>query len=87
MLGCWLLILCALQLIPLFTAAALSEVAAFQALFSAFILTVLIGGALFLGFRSTEKIRIPKLTIVLPVAGAVVLAWGAGAAILFPFSR
>ena len=85
MLGCWLLILCALQLIPLFTAAALGEIAAFQALFSAFILTVLIGGALFLGFRSTEKIRIPKLTIVLPVAGAVALAWGAGLPFFFLF--
>ncbi|UTW57437.1 TrkH family potassium uptake protein [Kordiimonas sp. SCSIO 12603] len=85
LLGCWLLILSGLELIPLFTAAILSEFAAFQALFSAFILTVLIGGALFLGFRSTEKIRIPKLTIILPVAGAFILAWGAGLPFFFLF--
>ncbi len=83
LLGCWLLILCGLQLFPMLVAAILGETVAFQAIFSAFILCVLIGGALFLGFRSTEKIRIPKLTIFLPITGAIVLAWGAGLPFFF----
>ncbi len=83
LIGCWILILCALQLIPLFTALLSSEAVAFQALLSAFVFSLLVGGALFLGFRSTERIRIPKLTIFLPIAGATVLAFFAGLPFFF----
>jgi len=81
--GCWILILAALKIIPLLAAIALGEKESFQSLFSSTLLTGLIGGSLVLGFRSTEKVRTPRLTLLLPVCGTVALAIVAGLPFFF----
>jgi len=81
--GCWILILATIKVIPLLTAIALSEKESFQSLFSSILLTGLIGGSLVLGFRSTEKVRTPRLTLLLPVCGTVSLAIVAGLPFFF----
>jgi len=83
LLGSWILILTGAQLIPLIISIILNEKESFQSLFSSVLLTSLIGGALFLGFRSTKSIRTPRLTVALPVAGAAALATVAGLPFFF----
>ena len=83
LIGCWILSLAGIMLLPLITAAFLSEYESFQSLFSAILMSGLIGGSLFLGFRSTEKVRMSKLTLLLPILGTFALAIVAGLPFLF----
>ncbi|PCI64500.1 MAG: hypothetical protein COB37_01395 [Kordiimonadales bacterium] len=83
LLGCWIGILSALELLPIGIALFSGEVQAFQAFLSAAIITGLLGGSLFLGFRSSVKLRTPKLTLLLPVSGAFSLAVTAGLPFFF----
>jgi len=74
---------CAVQLIPLVAAIVWEEKQSFQSLFSGLLFSLLIGGSLFLGFRSTEKVRTPRLTLLLPVCGAISLAFVTGLPFFF----
>jgi len=85
LLGSWVLIVCAFQLIPLFVAIWLGEKASFHSLFSSVLVSSLLGGSLVLGFRSTEKIRVPRLTLFLPIWGAICLSLVAGLPFFFLF--
>ncbi len=85
LLGSWVLIVCAFQFIPLIVAIVLGEKASFHSLFSSILFSGLFGGSLVLGFRSTEKIRVPRLTLFLPIWGAVCLALVAGLPFFFLF--
>ncbi len=85
LLGNWILIVCAFQLVPLAVAIALGEKASFHSLFSSILITGLFGGSLVLGFRSTEKIRVPRLTLFLPIWGAISLALVTGLPFFFLF--
>jgi len=83
LIGNWILILTGLMLIPLVTAIALGEKESFQSFFSSILMAGLIGGSLVLGFRSTEKVRTPRLTLLLPLCGTVALAFTAGLPFFF----
>lgn len=83
LLGSWVLIVSTFQLIPLVVAISLGEKASFHSLFSSVSISVLLGGSLVLGFRSTEKIRVPRLTLFLPIWGAMCLAFVAGLPFFF----
>jgi len=72
-----------MALIPLFVSIILDEKESFQSLFSSVLLSGLIGGSLFLGFRSTERVRTPRLSLLLPVLGAGALAAVAGLPFFF----
>ncbi len=85
LIGSWILVLSGLQLIPLFYALGVGELNAASSFFASTSLSLLLGGALFLGFRSTEKVRVPRLTIFLPLAGVVSLAVMAGLPLFFLF--
>ena len=78
--------LAALQVIPLLFALYIGEDAAAGSFFASATLALLLGGALFLGFRSTERVRVPRLTIFLPLTGVTALAVMAGLPLflLFP---
>ncbi|MEX0298900.1 MAG: potassium transporter TrkG [Kordiimonas sp.] len=80
-----MLIVCAFQFIPLALAIFLGEKASFHSLFSSILISGLFGGSLVLGFRSTEKVRVPRLTLFLPLWGAVCLALVAGLPFFFLF--
>ncbi len=86
LIGSWILVLAALQLIPLCYALLVGETDAAGSFFASASLALLLGGALFLGFRSTERVRVPRLTIFLPLAGVASLALMAGLPLylLFP---
>lgn len=86
LIGSWILVLAGLQLIPLLYALSVGESDAAGAFFASASLALLLGGALFLGFRSTEKVRVPRLTIFLPLVGVASLAVMAGLPLflLFP---
>lgn len=88
LLGSWILMLAALQVIPLLFALFVGEDAAAGSFFASATLALLLGGALFLGFRSTERVRVPRLTIFLPLTGVTALAVMAGLPLflLFPES-
>lgn len=88
LLGSWILMLAALQIIPLIYALYVGEDAAAGSFFASATLALLLGGALFLGFRSTERVRVPRLTIFLPLTGVTALAVMAGLPLflLFPES-
>jgi len=83
LLGCWILLLAVLIFPPLFLAVFLQEYEAFQGLFSSILMSGLIGGSLVLGFRSTEKVRTAKLTLLLPIFGTFALALVAALPFLF----
>ncbi|MBL4837246.1 MAG: hypothetical protein JKY34_06665 [Kordiimonadaceae bacterium] len=83
--GCWVLAASALQLVPLFLAIAIGEKASFHSLFSSILTSLLLGGGLVLGFRSTSKIRVPRLTLFLPIWGFIALAFSAGLPFFFLF--
>ncbi len=85
LIGSWILVLACLQLIPLVYAAVNNEPEAFGSLSASTVVAFLIGGALFLGFRSTERVRVPRLTIFLPIVGIVCLAAMAGLPLFFLF--
>lgn len=86
LIGSWILVLAALQLLPLFYALSIGEYDAAGSFFASASLALLLGGALFLGFRSTERVRVPRLTIFLPLVGVTSLAIMAGLPLylLFP---
>lgn len=83
LLGCWILLLTTLQVVPLSLAVIMGELASLQSFMSSFLLTSLIGGSLVLGFRSTEKVRTPRLTLLLPVCGTIALAVVSGLPFFF----
>ncbi|MFC3051058.1 TrkH family potassium uptake protein [Kordiimonas pumila] len=85
LMGCWLLTIGCLQLAPLFYAVLIGEKASFQSLFSSVLAIGLIGGSLFLGFRGTEKARVRKLTVLLPVFGITAMAVASGLPFFFLF--
>lgn len=85
LIGTWVLFLSSVQLIPLAYAALSNEQQALNSLLASTLLSLLLGGALFLGFRSTERVRVPRLTIFLPLAGVLVLAVIAGLPLFFTF--
>lgn len=85
LIGSWVLVLAGLQLIPLIYALGTGEFDAAASFFTSASLALLLGGALFLGFRSTEKVRVPRLTIFLPLAGVSSLALMAGLPLFFLF--
>ena len=86
LIGCWVLLFSGLQLIPLLFALMSQDDLAVGGLTISLVVSALVGGSLFLGFRSAEKIRISRLTIFLPLVGTPVLAIVAGLPlfILFP---
>ncbi|MBV1901820.1 MAG: hypothetical protein KUG56_09120 [Kordiimonadaceae bacterium] len=75
----------ALQVFPLSLAIIIGEKASFHSLFSSILTSLLLGGGLVLGFRSTNKIRVPRLTLFLPVWGFIALAFSAGLPFFFLF--
>ncbi len=81
--GCWIVILTLLQLVPFFTALALEEGVAASSFFASMSVGLLVGGSLYMGFRSSERVRIRKLTILLPLVGGVALAFAAGLPFFF----
>lgn len=83
LIGCWVLFLAALMLMPLGLAAFLGEYRALQSFFSSFLMGSLIGGSLVLGFGSSEIIRTPRLTLLLPLCGVTALAITAGLPFFF----
>jgi len=85
LLGSWILVLACLQLVPLVYAALNNENHAFGSFSASTALAFLLGGALFLGFRSTERVRVPRLTVFLPIAGITTAALLAGLPLFFLF--
>ncbi len=85
LIGSWILVLACLQLVPLVYAALNNETEAFGGFAASTALASLLGGALFLGFRSTERVRVPRLTIFLPIIGIITLAAMAGLPLFFLF--
>jgi trk system potassium uptake protein TrkH len=83
LIGCWILLLCAVMILPLLIAVILGEFKSFQSLFSAFLFSTLIGSCFFVGFRSTDKVRTPRLTLLLPIVGAIFMAFVAGLPFFF----
>ncbi|TNE65853.1 MAG: TrkH family potassium uptake protein [Alphaproteobacteria bacterium] len=83
LIGCWILILAALQVPALLVAIGLGEQAAADALIASCLLAALIGGSLFFGFRSTEPVRVRRLTVLLPILGGMSLALMAGLPFFF----
>lgn len=86
LIGSWTLVIACLQMIPLVFAALNDETEALGSFAASTTLAFLLGGALFLGFRSVERVRIPKLTIFLPIAGIITAALLSGLPLflLFP---
>lgn len=74
-----------LQLVPLIYAALNNENQALGSFSASTALAFLLGGALFLGFRSTERVRVPRLTVFLPIAGIATAAVLAGLPLFFLF--
>lgn len=85
LIGSWVLVLACLQVIPLSIAILMDNSLAASGIFSSMMLAFLLGGAMFLGFRSTERVRVPRLTIFLPLSGFTVLAILAGLPFFFLF--
>lgn len=79
------MVLACLQLIPLIFAAINGETQALGSFTAATTLAFLLGGALFLGFRSTERVRVPRLTVFLPILGIATAALMAGLPLFFLF--
>lgn len=84
--GSWILVFSGLQLFPLIHALAIKDEIASGGLTISLVVSSLVGGSLFLGFRSVDKIRVPRLTIFLPLLGVPILSVVAGLPlfILFP---
>lgn len=85
LIGSWILVLACLQLVPLAYAGLNGETEALGSFAASTALAFLIGGALYLGFRSTERVRVPRLTIFLPLVGIVTAALMAGLPLFFLF--
>jgi len=85
LIGCWILLLSATQAVPFVIAASLSEIHAASGFLASIMVMSVIGGSLFLGFRSTPQIKVTRLTILLPVVGGISLAIVAGMPFFFIF--
>lgn len=81
--GCWIVILTLLQLAPFLTALALEEGVAASSFFASISVGLLVGGSLYMGFRSSERVRVRRLTILLPLVGGAALAFAAGLPFFF----
>jgi Trk-type K+ transport system membrane component len=73
------------EIIPFFASYLYGETQATGAYTAALFFSFLIGGALFLGFRSSQQIRIPALTIGLPILGGISVAFIVGLPFFFMF--
>ncbi|WP_417448922.1 potassium transporter TrkG [Kordiimonas sp.] len=85
LIGCWILILGLLQFVPFFTALFLGEAEIASSFFVSISIVMLVGGSLYLGFRSSVRVRVRKLTILLPLVGGICLAFAAGLPFFFLF--
>jgi Trk-type K+ transport system membrane component len=85
LIGFWVLVLACLQLVPLFLAVLTDDSRAISGLFTSMMVASFLGGGMVLGFRSTEKVRVPRLTVFLPLSGFTVLAILAGLPFFFLF--
>jgi len=85
LIGCLVLGLAILQLVPFFYALANDEAGAFEAFGASIFYTGLIGGSLYLGFKDTAQMRTPLLTISLPFFGLLAAALVIGLPFLFVF--
>jgi Trk-type K+ transport system membrane component len=85
LIGCWIIILALAQLVPFFVALFLGEWDAASSFFASMSIVLLVGGSLYLGFRSSERVRMRKLTILLPIVGGTCLAFTTGLPFFFLF--
>ncbi|UTW54010.1 potassium transporter TrkG [Kordiimonas sp. SCSIO 12610] len=74
-----------LEIIPLAFSYIYSEAAVSAAFSASIFFSLLIGGGLFLGFRSSAQVRTPALTIGLPIVGSLSIAFVAGLPFFFMF--
>ncbi len=85
LMGCWVLILGCAQTLPLVVALATGDQIAATGFLSSVMVCLMVGGCLFLGFRTSPRMKVRRLTILLPLVGAVSLAVCAGMPFLFIF--
>ena len=85
LIGCWIIILALTQSVPFFVALFLEEWEAASSFFASMSIVLLVGGSLYLGFRSSERVRMRKLTILLPIIGGICLAMATGLPFFFLF--
>lgn len=85
LMGCWVLILGGAQLVPLLVAVAQQDQPAASGFLASIMVCLMVGGCLFLGFRSSPRMKVRRLTILLPLVGAISLALCAGMPFLFIF--
>ncbi len=74
-----------LQCIPFLTAVFLGETEVASSFFASISIVMLVGGSLYMGFRSSERVRVRKLTILLPLVGGICLAFATGLPFFFLF--
>jgi Trk-type K+ transport system membrane component len=80
-----MLALTAIELIPLCASYIYGETRAEGAFGAAIFFSLLIGGSLFLGFKTNSQIRTPALTIGLPILGSISIAFVVGLPLFFAF--
>lgn len=85
LMGCWVLILGCAQFVPLFVALATRDQSAATGFLASIMVCLMVGGCLFLGFRSSPRMKVRRLTILLPLVGAASLAVCTGLPFLFIF--
>lgn len=85
LIGCWVSLLAAAQLVPLLVAAIVGEQEAASGFLASIMICLLAGGSLYLGFRGSEQIKVPRLTMLLPVVAGVSLSFVAGLPFFFIF--
>lgn len=85
LIGCWILLLAVAQSLPLAIAVASREPGNASGFFASMVVSSVIGGSLFLGFRSSARIKVTKLTLLLPVFGGMSLALAGGLPFFFIF--
>ncbi|NVJ99105.1 MAG: TrkH family potassium uptake protein [Alphaproteobacteria bacterium] len=73
------------QLVPFSVATVLGEADAASGFFASLMICFLTGGSLFLGFRSSAQVKVPKLTVLLPVVAGVSLSFVSGLPFFFIF--
>lgn len=85
LIGCWVLILSCAQVVPFVVATVAGEQEAASAFLASLMISLLAGGSLLLGFRSSAQVKVPRLTILLPILGGVSLAFVSGLPFFFLF--
>lgn len=85
LIGCWILLLAVAQGLPLAIAVVSQEAVVASGFFASIVVSSVIGGSLFLGFRSSAKIKVAKLTLLLPIFGGMSLALAGGLPFFFIF--